>query len=123
MEFLPVFLNEVISKLNKNQKEEVDVIESLVNTNEENKESTKEKLFRFIEKQKPENCLNFILGCIEHAANVRPKERESIFFLLSSIFNKFHLNFEKTNSFALLTSMCQVRNILPSDKYTKKTCF
>ena len=96
MEFLTNSLKEVVSKLSENQKEEIDVIESIVNTNEENKENTKEKLFRFIEKQKPENCIEFILRCFEHAAKIRPKERESLLFLLTSIFNNFHLNFEIT---------------------------
>ena len=80
---------EVVSKLSENQKEEIDVIESVISTNEENKENTKEKLFRFIEKQKPENCINFILGCIDHAAKIRPKERESLLFLLTSVFKQF----------------------------------
>ena len=50
MEFLTNSLKEVVSKLSEDQKEEIDVIESIVNTNEESKENTKEKLFRFIEK-------------------------------------------------------------------------
>ena len=48
MEFLTNSLKEVISKLSENQKEEIDIIESIVNTNEENKENMKEKLFHFI---------------------------------------------------------------------------
>ena len=92
MEFLTNSLKEVISKLSEDQKEEVDFIESIVNTNEEN---TKEKLFRFIEKQKPENSIHFIVRCIEHAAEIRSKERESLLFLLTSVFNNFHLNLEK----------------------------
>ena len=89
MEFLTNSLKEVISKLSENQKEEIDVIESIANTSERSKENTKEKLFRFIEKRKPENCINFILGCIEHATMMRPKERESLLFLLTSVFKQF----------------------------------
>ena len=93
MEFLTDSLKEVVSKLSEDQKEEVDIIESIVNTNEENRENTKEKLFRFIEKRKPENCINFIVQCFDHATKIRPKERESLFFLLTSVFNHFHLNY------------------------------
>ena len=55
MEFLTDSLNETVSKLSDDQKEEICVIESISNTNETNKESTKEKVIRFIEKRKPEN--------------------------------------------------------------------
>ena len=123
MEFLTNSLKEVVSKLNENQKEEIDVIESIVNTNEENKENTKEKLFRFIEKRKPENCINFIVGCIEHAAKIRPKERESLLFLITSVFNGFHINFEITKGYYILRNMLQVKNIIPSDVFTKKHIF
>ena len=95
MEFLTISLKEVVSKLSENQKKEIEVIETIVNTNETNKEKTKEKLFRFIEKQKPENSIHFIVRCIEHAAEIRSKERESLLFLLTSVFNNFHLNLEK----------------------------
>ena len=123
MEFLTDSLKEVVSKLSENQKEEIDAIESIVNTNEENKENTKEKLFHFIEKRKPENCISFIIGCIEHATKIRPKERESLLFLLTSVFNNFHLNFEIFKRFDVLMNMLQVKNILPSGKYTYKHIF
>ena len=42
MEFLTNSLKEVVSKLSEDQKEEIDVIESIVSTNETNKENTKE---------------------------------------------------------------------------------
>ena len=95
MEFLTNSLKVCVSKLSENQKEEIDVIESIVSTNERNKENAKEKLFCFIEKRKPENCIYFIVNCIEHAAAIRPKEIESLLFLLTSVFDNFHFNFEK----------------------------
>ena len=58
MEHLATSLKEVVSKLTENQKEEVYVIESIVNTNNSKKESTKEKLFSFIEKYGPEDCIH-----------------------------------------------------------------
>ena len=123
MEFLTNSLKEVVSKLNENQKEEIDVVESIINTNESNKEYTKEKLFRFIEKQEIKDCINFILGCIEHAVYIRPKERESLLFLVTSVFNYFNFNFKITNNFITLKDMLQVKNFLPSDEYTKKHVF
>ena len=123
MEFLTNSLKEIVSKLSENQKEEVCVIESIVNTNETNKESTKEKLFCFIEKRKPENCIEFIVGCFEHAAKIRPKERESLLFLLTSVFNNFRLNFEITKNFDILRNMLQVKNILTADENTEKHVF
>ena len=44
-DFLTNSLKEVVSKLSEEQREEVDVIESIVDINEGNKENTKEKLF------------------------------------------------------------------------------
>ena len=115
MEFLTDSLKEVISKLSENQKEEIDVIESIVSTSETNKQSTKEKVFRFVEKRKPENCINFILKCFQHAALVRPKERESIYFLLTSVLNNFKLDFRIDKMLCILCLMLQDKNIIPSD--------
>ena len=123
MEFLTNSLNEIVSKLSADQKEEIDVIESIVNTNEENKENTKEKVFRFIEKRKPENCINFIFGCIKHVTEIRPKERESLLFLLTSIFDNFHFKLKISESYYNLRNMLEVKNIIPSNKYTGKHIF
>ena len=123
MEFLPNSLKEVVSKLNENQKEEIDIIESLVNTNERNKENEKEKLFRFIEKRESKSCILFIVGCLNHAALIIPKERETFFFLFTSIFNKFHLNFEIKDEFKILRNMLQVKNIIPYDRFTEEHIF
>ena len=83
MNILTDSLREAVSKLNENQKEEIDVIESIVDMDETKKEITKEKTFRFIEKRKLENCINFLLGCIEYAALIRPKERKKILFIIN----------------------------------------
>ena len=123
MEFLTDSLKEALSKLSEDQKEEIDVIESIVNTNERNKENTKEKVFRFIEKRKPENCIYFILGCLDHAAQIRPKERESQFFLLTSVFDNFHLNNKILDNFLVSKNMFRVKNVIPLDKNTNKHIF
>ena len=98
MEFLTDSLNEFVSKLSEAQKEEIDVIESIINTNKANKENTKEKVFHFLEKRKSENYINLILRCIMHAASVRPKEKESLLFLLTSVSNNFKLNLKFTEN-------------------------
>ena len=108
------FLDEIFSKLNENQKEEINVIESIVNMNKETKENTKEKLFCFLEKRNLENYVNFILGCIDHAAEIRPKERESHLFLVISIFNKFNLKFKIAEKYDILKCMLEEKNILHS---------
>ena len=114
MEFLTDSLRDVVSKLSEGQKEEIDIIESIINTNEANKEKTKEKLFRFLEKRKPEYCINFILGCINHAAKARPKEEDSFHFILTSIYNNFHLNHDKINNFDILKYELSNPNVRPS---------
>ena len=91
MEFLTNSLKEVVSKLSEDQKEEIDIIESIVNTNEENKENTKEKLFKYIEKRKLNSSIRFITSCFNQTVFTRPKKRESHFFVLVSIFNNFHI--------------------------------
>ena len=123
MEFLTNTLKKVIPKLSEGQKEEIDVIESIINTNEANKEKTKENLFRFIEKHEIKNCINFILECIDHATKVRQKERESILFLLTSILNHFHLNFDIARYCIILRNMLEVKSILPPNKCTDKHIF
>ena len=113
MEFLTESLKETVSKLSDDQKEEIAVVEAIVNTNETNKESMKEIVFRFVEKHEPENCINFIIGCIKHAVKIRPKERESLLFLLTSVFCKFKLNFEILRTAKILADMLSVKKIIP----------
>ena len=78
------------SGLSEGQKEEIDVIGSIINISKTNKESTKEKVFRFLEKQKLENHTKLIIECIGHATRIRPKERRSLNFLLTSVLGSFN---------------------------------
>ena len=123
MEFLTYSLNEVLSKLREDKKEEVDVIESIIIINKENRESTKEKVFRFVEKRKPENCINFIIGCINYAANIRPKERESLLFLVNLVLNNFKSDYKIADFYSILKSMLQVKNYIPLDYKTNEHVF
>ena len=90
MEFLTDQLREVVSGLSEGQQEEIDVIESIINISETNKESTKEKVFRFLEKRKHEIHTKLIIECIGHATRIRPKERRSLNFLLTSVLGSFN---------------------------------
>ena len=112
MEFLTDSVREKISKLSEDQTDEIDVIESIININKENKENVKEKLFNFVEKQEPDDCIHFILGCINHAAQIRPKEREQFLFLVTSVFKKFNLNTELARNYVILNSMFGVNILL-----------
>ena len=123
MEFLTDSLREAVSKLNEDQKEELDVIESIINTNEANKESMKEKVIRFVEKQKPENCINFIVGCTALAADINPKERKSLAFLLTSVFGNFKLKYKIMGKFYILRDMLCAKGILIPDGKENKNIF
>ena len=118
MEYLTLPLNDAVSKLSGDQQEEIDVIESIVNTNEVNRENTKEKVFRYLEKRKIDKCINFILGCINHAAQIRPKERKSLLFLLTSVFDNFNLNYEIAKNYETLMNMLGAGNVVPCDYLT-----
>ena len=88
-----------------------------------NKETTKDKLIRFIEKQKPDYCINFIVKCIRHAAEIRPKEREAIFFLLTSVFKYFNIDFNIAKKYSILEAMLIEKNVIPCVGKTIKRVF
>ena len=74
MEFLTDSLKEVVaSKLSEDQKEEIDIIETIVNTKETSKESIKENLFHFLEKRGPENRIRFVIMTLGYTTKIRPK--------------------------------------------------
>ena len=73
MEFLTHSLKKVISTLSENQVEEIDVIESVINVNANNKEETLEKVFSFLEKYGFESRIMLIFSCIDLASLTRPK--------------------------------------------------
>ena len=96
MEFLTDSLKEVFSKLSEGQKEELDVVESIINTNETKKENVKEKVFRYVKKRKLERNLAFIIRLIDRAAHIRPKEIKPLHFLLTSVLKSFQTKNKKT---------------------------
>ena len=89
MEYLTNSLNEVINKLDDDQKEEINFIESIIAINKYNKEKTKEKVFSFIKKSSPEDCGTFTFKVIAFASTVRPKERRYLQFIVDSVLESF----------------------------------
>ena len=113
MEFLTNSLQEFVAGLSEDQKAEIDIIESIINTNNGNKEDVKEKVFLFLDKKGPIECVNFILHCIEHAATIRPRERESFLFLVIAIFEKYQLYMPITKNYQLIRGMLEEGKIVP----------
>ena len=112
MEFLTCQLKEVISKLNEGEKEEIDFIETIININKEKIETTKEKILDFIHKRNPLGCIPFIFKCFELCTTVKPKERESIMYLIELIINKYTESKEYLNyRYKTLFQMVQVKGI------------
>ena len=89
MELLPESIKDALSNLTYDQREEIDIIESIISINERNKREIQRKVFDFIEKRKIDSCLNAIYNFIEYAELIRPKEIESLDFLVKSIFDHF----------------------------------
>ena len=92
-------LKDVISKLSDAQREEIDVIDSIVNINNSKREEAKTLVQGYIEKH-GNTSINFVLGCIEHASEIRVKEREAIMFLQNSF-----LTSSTTTADALMTNL------------------
>ena len=95
METLTCALLDAVSKLNEDQKEEIDIIESIININETNKESTTEKVLEFLQNHIADKRLTFIYHVIDTAALIRPKERENIMFLIIAVCHNFDANYER----------------------------
>ena len=123
MDFLTNSLNEVVSKLSSDQQEEIDVIESISNTTENNKETVCRKISNYIKKQSIENCYMFIFRCIDNAAMIRPKERESIMFLINSLVNEFDIELKKFERFSTLNEMLQMKKIVTKSEFCNEHIF
>ena len=115
-------LKGVISKLSNAQREEIDVIDSIVNINNSKREEAKTLVQGYIEKH-GNTSINFILGCIEHASEIRVKERESIMFLLNSFLTSSTTTADALKNFEVLRNMSQVKGILPKEKGTDEHVF
>ena len=118
METLPETLKEVVSKLYYTHIDEVDLIESIIDVNEENKEEIAENIFDFLGSRKRLNFIYFVFGVINYASIIRAKERRTLSSLCASIFKRYSMNaidFEYNNP---LASMLQVDCLCPKNEKT-----
>ena len=115
MEYLPDSLKEAMSKLSDNQREEIDLIESIVNVSKD-KEALCEKVINYIKKHSPENCELFILSCLKRIAVIRPKEREDLFFIIDSIFKNCSIDISNVYLFDIIDDMMKQRGLMPIDE-------
>ena len=106
-------IDEVLSKLSKEQKTEIDVIETIINININNKEEATKRVLEFVEKS---GSQKFVVGCIGRAAEIRPKERETIMFLINAIIERFG-SIPEYNLTYVLTTMLQVKGIIPKNNF------
>ena len=102
-----------ISELNDSQRDEIDFIESIVNINDKNKEKTKEKVIDFMKRHVLGNSKGFFLKSMDHAAKIRPKEREHLIYLLISVFEEFKINYHKLFFNSEIDEMLKIKGYLP----------
>jgi hypothetical protein len=110
-----------VKGLSERQKEEINIIESVIGINSENKEEVRKLVRTFHENGA--GSLPFIFMCIGHAAMIRPRERESQFHLLHTILCDFNVRplliFEP-----VLRNMLKVKGIYPKeDDFTNEHIF
>ena len=123
MEYITDSFKEIISTLNENQQEEIDVVESIINTNKSNKERTSEKVKSYIKKRGLSNSHIFILKCIERATIIRPKEREPLFFVVKSIFESFELLPQINDKIFVIKDMMAIKGLYQDHTVINKHAF
>ena len=99
MDCLPASLKCIISKLSDNQREEIDIIESILNVNETNMDIMKEKLINYTKKHPIDDCICFIIQCIILKANIRVKERRYCVSFINMLINDFNIKPTKILTF------------------------
>ena len=85
-------LLEAISSQTPDTQERIEVIDEIYSISTENVEKVTKKITNFIENKGKEEYLRYILCTIANTAFTRPKERENIMLLVSSLKETFHLN-------------------------------
>ena len=103
-----------VKGLSEYQKEEINIIESVIGINSENKEEVRKLVRAFHEKGA--GSLPFIFMCIEHAAMIRPRERESQFHLLHTLLCDFNYNGRLIFQ-PVLSNMLKVKGISHEEEY------
>lgn len=119
MEYLTDKLKNALSKLSDNQKEEVDVIESVFCINKENKERVKEKVLNFLRKNKEIDLTTLFNGLIFNSVITRPKERKNLLYVYESIIKYTGLkSTDLINTYGVIKSMLQIDGIIERDAST-----
>ena len=110
MEFLTDSLRENISKLSEGQKEEIDIIESIINASEESYENVFEKMHTFLSEHGPEDWFEFFIGLIDYTVQIRPKERRFHRCLLTSIFENYDLGYHSARNYIYIKMLLEGEN-------------
>ena len=92
MEFLSNEVREVVLKQDQNLIEDVDLIETIINTKENSEEAVISKVSSYIKKNGADKSLAFLVGLINFAALIRVKSRKSIKLIISHITKEFDVN-------------------------------
>ena len=116
-------LHKTLSQLNDKQKEEIDLIESIINVNKETRENVVNKIIKYVGERRPENCINYIIRIISHAALIRPKVRPAISFLLRNVFMIYLSGFQISDERNVVNSMLQIEKVFPADDKIAKHVF
>ena len=101
-----------ISGCNESQKEEIAAIESIISITEPNKELVCRTVDDYIKKLGVENSIMFIFRVIEHASNIRPKERKSLLFLINFIIKSYDINKNRLTGLDLINNMLKIDNTI-----------
>ena len=114
-------LLEAITSQNTDTQERIEIIDTIYDISKENIGEVTGKITNYIKKKGKEDYLRFILHTIANAAFTRPKEREAIMMLISSLKETFHLNendffFNRSvafNSMVVIKRFVSIKNVSP----------
>ena len=123
MEFLTPSLNEVINKLSPDQQEEINVIESITNITENNKETVCQIVSKYVKRLSFDDCFVFVFCYIDNVSMIRTKERESIVFLINWLIEEFKIELQKFEIFPSLKEMLHMKNIIPESDFLNEHIF
>ena len=103
---------EVISKLGDFQKEELNVIESIININEDNKEITAAEIIYYANRNEYGENSILIMLCINTAITIRPKSREYLLYLFNSLKKNSVFDYCDEDDIEYLSETLQKKTIL-----------
>ena len=121
MEFCSTRLKNALLTQNQNVIDEVRVIISIVNINKETVLKVSSFVVNFIENKEPGSMNNFIVSIINYAAQIQPRARDSLSYLIKFISQKTQIEINLFSSHSLLRNMLQVKGIIPLDQDTNSS--